>query len=277
MRFPTPYLRIKEAIEHFSHHRGANMAAALAFYAILSVGPLLFVILTIADTVWGREAATNLLIEQGRIYLGAEATDSLITATNESANSKKTGLSSVISICVLVFTSTLLFAQVKISLHRLWQKEKKRGPISSYLTERLHSLLFILVLGFVLLASTIAMSVLAILSNWVDQVAPWLNNQMAAIAVWFVWLSLLVSLVFKFFSGKKLSWRSLFIGAAATSAILVASKELLAWYLAKTANMASAYGAAGALGTVAMWAYFSSMALFLGASLSQVIEKNRPK
>ncbi len=253
------------------------MAAALAFYAILSVGPLLFVILTIADTVWGREAATNLLIEQGRIYLGAEATDSLITATNESANSKKTGLSSVISICVLVFTSTLLFAQVKISLHRLWQKEKKRGPISSYLTERLHSLLFILVLGFVLLASTIAMSVLAILSNWVDQVAPWLNNQMAAIAVWFVWLSLLVSLVFKFFSGKKLSWRSLFIGAAATSAILVASKELLAWYLAKTANMASAYGAAGALGTVAMWAYFSSMALFLGASLSQVIEKNRPK
>ncbi len=264
---------IKESFQEWQKDGALDLGAALAYYAIFSLAPLLLIVIAVAGLVWGREAVQGQLIGQLRGLVGEQGGQAIQTMV---ANAGKQGgsgvLATIVGVVTILFGATGVFVQLQTSLDRIWNVEPKPGGgIWSFVKTRMLSFGMVLGIGFLLLVSLVVTTAVTAVGAWAMGLLPGAKVLVegAAFILSFVLITLLFAMIFKVLPDVRIAWRDVWIGAAATAFLFTIGKFLIGFYLARS-SVASTYGAAGSLVIVLLWIYYSSQILFLGAEFTQV-------
>ena len=256
-------------------------AGSLAFYTLFSMAPVVIIAVSIAGAVFGEEAARGEIVGQLDEFMGVDAARAVEEAVARSRPQVAGLLPTVTGLVALVVGATTVFAQMQISLNRIWgvvAKPRKSG-ILILIKNRVLSLAIILMIGFILLVSLLlnvaVRAAIRYAESWVP--VPSLLLSAAELALSLVVVTALFAVIFKVLPDAVVEWRDVWIGAAITACLFVAGRYLIALYLAYTAP-ASTYGAAGSLVLILLWVYYSSLILFFGAALTKarVLAQGKP-
>lgn len=267
----SSYRLLHATINDWLAHRAASKGAALAFYTLFSLAPVLLFVLAIAGSLYGAAAARGQLFGELRHLLGrdgAQAVELLLAgASNPAGGQWATALAGVI---LLVGASTV-FAELKASLDEIWQIRPARdSALVALIRTRLLSLGMILVLAFLLLVSLAVSAALSVL----DQLGSANNRYLAALlgglnALFdYLVISALFAAIFKLLPQVRLAWRDVLIGALGTAALFTLGKHLIGAYIGHSV-LADSYGAASALVALLLWVYYSAQIFFLGAEFTR--------
>jgi len=273
MDFKTIWRLIRETFQDWSEDKAPRLAAALSYYTVFSLAPLLVLVIAIAGFVIGNnDNIRQQLITQVQALVGsqgAEAVETLISNTNQ----PRTGiLATVLGIITLILGATGLFGQLQDALNTIWEVEpKKGGGIIGMIKDRFLSFTMILGISFLLLVSLVISTVLSLVNNYFSELfggMGWLA-QALNIVVSLGIITLIFSLIFKVLPDVTVTWKDVWIGALVTAILFTIGKQLISLYLGSSAP-ASTYGAAGSLVIILLWVYYSTQILFLGAEFTQV-------
>ena len=245
-----------------------SMGAALAFYTLLSLAPLLLVVLGLAGIVVGRDAAHDALLAQAAALMGEDAAITL-EGFLEAAGTRTEGLAPALVGALLVLVgATTVFAELRADLDRIWRNVPKAGGgFARQVASRAAAFLMIAVIGLLLVASMAASTLLATVGA--ERLALSAGMLHAAeFGISFVVVTLLFAAIYKILPSRPVAWGDVWVGAAATSLLFWLGKLAIALYLARAA-VDSTFGAAGALVMVILWVYYSAQVFFLGAELTR--------
>ena len=273
MQFNQFYQLVKKSVNAWINDYAPSMGAAISYYTVFSIAPLMIIVIAVAGFVWGREAVQGEIVGQlsGMIgKQGAEGIQSLI----ESASQPTQGLvATAISIVVLIIGATTVFAELQSSLDRIWQvpQAPKVSGIWAIVRSRLLSLGFILGLGFLLLVSLVTSAGLAALGTWINGLFPGWETLLVLINIGLslTIATVLFAMIFKVMPQAKIGWRDVWTGAVVTAILFEAGKWLISLYIGKT-SVTSSFAAAGSLVVLLVWVYYSAQIFLLGAEFTWV-------
>ncbi len=262
----------RDAGIHWNKSGPWRQSAILAYYAIFSLPALLLIVIAITGYFFGEEAVSRELSARIAETIGKETAR---TVENMIANVAETGSSTIamlIGIGMLLFGATTLFYHLQLSLNRIWGVlPKPKQAFVKYLKDRLLSFGLILVIGFLLLLSMLANSLLAIFSDWISSHWPGIRMPMVVFmnyGISLVVTTTLFALMFKFLPDAIIRWRSVWIGALLTALLFALGQYGLRVYFSTT-DPASAYGAAGTLILILIWASYMAMIVLYGAEFTR--------
>ena len=268
---------LKQTFSEFTDDDCPRMAAALAYYTIFSLPPLLVLIITVAGVVLSQQQVEGWIEGQVGNMLGAQTSEQIGTMV-ENAQERVSGgfsLGLVLSIVGLLFGATGVFAQLQKALNTAWEVEPdpEAGGIKSFLTKRVFSLGMILVIAFLLLVSLLLSSFISafagqmsnLLPGSISTAAAWIINAAVSFAI----ITLLFAAIFKVLPDAEIAWWDVWVGASVTALLFVVGKFLIGLYIGQS-DPSEAYGAAAALALLLVWVYYSAMIVFLGAEFTQV-------
>jgi len=266
------FLLFKQAFTEFGEDKAQRLGAALAYYTIFSLAPLLLIAISIAGMVFGREAAQGQIFGQLHGVLGPQAAQAVQEMVKGAAKPKSGTMATVIGIVTLLFGAAGVFGQLKEALNTIWNVEPARaGGFMKMLKDRFLSFAMVLGTGFLLLVSLVIDAGVAAAGHFVGSRLPggealW---QVVQLIVSLGIVALLFALIFRFLPDVHPAWRDVWFGAIFTAVLFVARKFALGLYLGKSA-VGSSYGAAGSLVVLLLWVYYSAQILFFGAEFTQV-------
>lgn len=262
---------LKDAALGWSEHRAQRLGASLAFYTTFALAPLTMIAVAIAGYFFGEEAARGGIVHQIEHLVGqsgARAIELVIQNANQPHHGR---WATAISLGLLLFGATNVFAELKDSLDTIWGVKRKTG-LAFWFMVKTQALSFVVVLGsgFLLLVSLLLTAMLTAFTNWLNQ---WLPVTLFAasfldIVVSFTVITLLFALIFKLLPDVTVHWKDVWIGAITTSILFMIGKSLIGIYIG-SASVGSIYGAAGSLVIMLIWTYYSSQILFFGAELTR--------
>jgi membrane protein len=263
------WMGVKETVNGFVSDDAMSLAGALAFYTALSLAPMLVILLRIASLLG--EGTQQKLAGQIEGVVGQQAGQA-IKMIMDSAD-KQPGWGSfagIVSLVVLILSASGVFAQLQMSLNRIWNvKAKPSEGIWGWVRKRLLSIGMILALAFILLVSLAISAVIGVMMS--QQGVIWQAvNFIVSLGVFTV----LFAAIFKYLPDVKMAWRDVWTGAITTAVLFAIGKWLIGLYLGHS-SVASSYGAAGSLLVLLLWVYYSSLLVFLGAELTQVQARMR--
>ena len=267
---------VKDAIKEFLEDKAMRLAAALAYYAIFSIGPLLFVLVAIAGWIFGDQAVRGQIHGQIAGLVGDESAKTI----ESMMAAKKLGTSpitTVLGVVTLIIGASGVFGQLQDSLNTIWEVKAKPGMgIWSFLRDRFLSMSMVLGLGFLLLVSMVLTTAVQALVSRGGQLLPIPDAVTAVLSavVAFLVVALLFAMIYKFLPDVKLQWSDVSVGALVTAGLFTVGKFLLGLYLGRE-GMASSYGAAGSVVVILLWIYYSSIILLFGAEFTQVYALKR--
>lgn len=252
-------------------HRAGSKGAALAFYTLFSMAPILILAIAIAGYFFGAEAAQGEIIAQVELLVGRNGAQA-IQALLAGARSTDSGLAATLIASVLLLVgATSVFVELKGSLDELWGVEPPKGlAVVLFLRTYLHSFGLVLVLAFLLLVSLLLSAVLAVLERYAGGIWSSSYEFLAILASMFAFgvIACLFAVIYKFLPNAPLSWRDVWIGAASTAGLFSVGKYLIGLYLGSS-GVASSFGAAGSLIALLLWVYYSAQIFFLGAEFTR--------
>jgi membrane protein len=262
----------RQTFQEFGEDKAQRLGAALAYYTIFSIAPLLLIAIAIAGVVFGREAAQHQLSAQLSGVLGKSAAEALDGMVAAAAKPKSGTVATLVGIVTLLFGAAGVFGQLKDALNTIWNVEpKKAAGIIGFVRERFLSLAMVLGVGFLLLVTLVFDTAITAMGTYLGTRFPGgtalLQGLQLVISLGLV--TLLFAAIFRFLPDTKIEWRDVWLGAAFTAVLFVLGKFGLALYIAKGA-VGSAYGAAGSLVIILVWVYWSAQILFFGAEFTQV-------
>jgi membrane protein len=250
-----------------------SMGAALAYYTVFSLAPLILIVIAVVGFVFGRDEARGEVMEQISGLMGAEGAHA-VQAMLEHLNRPAQGVvATVIGVGVLLFGATKVFGELQDAFDRIW-RAPVRGNVNGLLNlvrARLLSFSMIMGIGFLLMVSLIVNAALAAIGEWW---APYFGGwarlaQYANTAFGFATVTVGFAMIFKVMPRVKVLWRDVWIGALVTAVLFSAGKYLIGLYIGKT-GIASGYGAAGSLVVVLVWVYYSAQIFLLGVEFTWV-------
>ncbi len=258
-------------------HNALRFSAALAYYSIFSIAPLLVIAVSVAGLVLGEEAVRGQLGQQLQSYLGAQAAQGVEAMVKSAAKPSDGWTGAVVGFATLLLGASGVFGQLKDALNTIWEvKGKRANGFLSFIRDRLLSFGMVLVIGFLLLMSLGLTAILAAFSGWVEHVIglPLVVGGIVASLVSFGMITLLFAFIFKVLPDAQVEWRDVWIGAAVTALLFEVGKLGLGVYLGREST-ASSFGAAGSLVIVLLWVYYASCILLFGAEFTQVYATER--
>jgi membrane protein len=261
----------KTSITEWMAHRASSKAAALAFYTLFSLAPILVLVIAIAGFFYGEDAAQGQLLHELRGLVGqqgAEAIQSILAG----ARNKEGGMwATLVAGVLLIVGSTSAFSELKDSLDEIWDvPPPKDASWFDTVRTRLLSFGLILVLGFMLMVSLVVSAVMAVLENYFNglwQQATVLLGWIAS-GVGFLVIAVLFGVIYKLLPRVHLSWHDVTIGALGTAALFALGKFLIGLYIGNS-GVASSYGAAGSMVALLLWVNYSAQIFFLGAEFAR--------
>jgi len=259
--------------------RATRVGAAIAYYAIFSIAPVLVISISIAGTFFGENAAQGEVFEQVKHMLGSDAAARAIEDLVSSAARPHTGrFATVLSLVALWFGASGVFTELKEALNNIWEVEQRPGyAIVGFILQYVWSVLMVVAIGIFLLGSLAISSVIAAASDRSQQSNlaipewPW---QTLDWCISIVVLTILFAGIFKLLPNVVIRWRDVWVGAVLTAVLFTLGKFLIGAYLARLA-IASAYGAAGSLILVLLWTYYSAQIVLFGAEVTQTYARER--
>ena len=258
---------LKEAWAEFNEDKTLRLGAALAYYTLFSIAPLLLIAIAIAGLVFGRSQAQAQIIGQLRRLMG-DAGAKAIAEMLVSGSKPRTGtFAIVIGGATLLFGAAGVLGQLKDALNTIWNVKKKgKGGILAFIKDRIFSFAMVLGVGFILLVSLVIDAALSAFGS-----ALWEPVQLL---VSFAVITVMFAMIFRYLPDIRIEWHDVWFGAAFTSLLFVLGKFGLGLYLGKSA-IGSSYGAAGSLVVLLVWIYWSANILLFGAEVTQVYARSR--
>jgi membrane protein len=268
---------LKQAAAEWSGDRSPQIAAALAYYVLFSVAPLLVLATALLAFVYGQKAASGQLIGQVSQFVGPRIAD-VLQQILVAANRPRSGIvATVVSTVLLVVGATSAFASVQTALNQIWEVEPKSGRgILGIVRDRVPTFLLLAAVGALLVASlalTTALSGVAKVLGGAPVVGAVLA-QAVNLVVFVAVLTLLFSLVYKVLPDARIGWGDVWLGALVTAVLFAVGQLLIGLYLSFS-SVGSAYGAAGSLVALLVWLNYSGQAFLFGAELTQVVAVRR--
>ena len=270
---------LKRTVGDFGSDEAMTYAAAVAFYAALSLAPLLLLFITLVGTLG--QGAQDSFVSTINSYVGPQAGGAVDEIANNPDTPSLASLSGLVGLATLLYSASGVFAQLQAALNHIWDVQAKPGAgVWGWLRKRFLSVGMIFVILFLLLLSLVATSVLATVGDQAKSATDaaggvatvlWqIVNAVVSLAVFFA----LFAAMFKFLPDVRIGWRDVLVGAAVTALLFLLGKFLIGFYLATTGS-GSAYGAAGSLIALLIWVYYSTVILFFGAELTQAIVREQ--
>jgi membrane protein len=269
--FTGAWKMLKETVLSFIDDEALSRGAAIAFYTVTSIAPVLLIVVAIAGLAFGHDAAQNAIITQLSGLMGQQTAE-VIQAAIASAAGKSSGiLATIIGVATLVATASGVFGEMQSSLNAIWKAKSVATTVSRLIRARATSLGLVAALGFLLIVSLAVSAGLTAFGNYLDSIIP-IGKLIFPILNFFVSLALLAALfaaIYKVLPDRRLEWRDVIIGAIVTSVLFTIGKSLIGWYLGSSA-VASSYGAAGGLIVLLLWVYYSVQIFLLGAEFTKI-------
>ena len=265
---------LADAADAFIEDHAPRMGAALAYYTLFSIAPLLLIVVSVAGLVFGEQAARGEMFEQLQGLIGTDGPRTLQDLLR-GVNRPGEGLvSSVVGAAVLLVGATTVFAELQSSLDRVWRVEHApdSGGLWSWLRVRLLSIGMVLGIGFLLMVSLVVSAALAAFSKWAG---PWFGEEVLLLAALFnllfsfAFIVTLFAMIYKWLPRVRVAWRDVWFGAALTAALFTLGKFMIGLYIGRTA-LASTFGAAASLVVVMLWVYFSAQVFLFGAEITSI-------
>jgi len=271
MSFPLLSLS-REAIDAWLDDRAASLGAALAYYTLFSLAPLLLIVVSVAGLVFGAEAARGEIFDQISGLMGptsAAAIELLLASVNWPAGNV---LGTLIGICIMIIGATTVFAELQNAFDQIWQvSAQKRSGLWAMLRGRVLSFGLVLGVGFLLIVSLLFSAAVAALQKWwMPEMAGWevllglLNT-----GIGFTLLVMVFAMIYKFMPRARIAWADVWVGSLVTATLFTWGRSLIGLYLGHSA-VASGFGAASSLVVVLVWIYYSAQIFLLGAEFTWV-------
>jgi membrane protein len=262
---------IKDTVSGFLDDEALSRAAAIAYFTIFSIAPLLLIVIAIAGLVFGQEAAQAAIMGQFSGLMGKGSGDALGSMLQSAGSqSQKSGtIATIIGIVTLLITASGAFGEIQASLNKIWKAEPKAG-LSRLVRARIASMGLVMTLGFLLLVSLAVSAGLAALGHWVEGFFPGVKALMAVVnfVITLVLLSAVFAAIYKFLPDKPIAWRDVAVGAVATALLFTIGKSLIGLYIGSS-KVAESYGTAGSLIVILVWIYYSTLTFLLGAEFTR--------
>jgi membrane protein len=267
---------IKETVMAFIDDEALSRGAAIAFYAVTSLGPVLLIVIAIAGMAFGEDAATGAIVGQLSGLMGQQSAELLQTVIKSASAQRSGTLATILGAVMLLVTASGVFSEMQSALNAFWKVEPRGTTVSRLVRARAASLGLVVAMGFLLLVSLVISAGLAALSGYVNAWLPLAGLVLQSInfVISLALISLLFAAIYKVLPDKKLEWRDVVVGAVATAILFNLGKLLVGLYIGGSA-IASSYGAAGALIVVLLWIYYSAQIFLLGAEFTKVYASHR--
>ena len=272
-RFADIWPLIKKSVSSWSDDYAPSMGAALAYYTIFSIAPLLLIVISIAGLVYGEDAARGAIFAQISGLVGAEgatAIQGLLKSVNKPSESI---FATVVGIVTLLIGATTVFGELQDALNRIWRAPAltEQGGLWNLLRRRLLAFGMILTIGFLMIVSLVLSALLAAFSAWFGpNFVGWeVLLHVINFAISFSVTTVLFAMIYKIMPRVNIAWRDVWLGAAVTSLMFSVGKFLIGLYLGKS-SVASGFGAAGSLAVLLVWVYYSTQVFLMGAEFTWV-------
>jgi membrane protein len=268
--FRDSWKLIKTSVLAFIEDDALSRGAAIAFYTVTSVAPILLIVVAIAGLAFGREAAQNAIIDQLNGLMGKQAAEVLQSALKSAADTSAGTLATLIGVATLIVTASGVFGEMQAALNAIWKVKPKETSVSRLVRARAASLGLVGTLGFLLMISLVVSAGLEAFGNYLDAMLPFGKLIMSAVNVIVstALIAVLFAAIYKVLPDRPLKWRDVLVGAVATAILFTIGKSLIGWYLGSSA-VASSYGAAGGLIVLLLWIYYSVQTFLLGAEFTK--------
>ena len=266
---------VKTAVSSWLDDYAPSMGAALSYYTVFSLAPLLLIVVSVAGLVFGQDAVRGELFAQLQGLMGADAAKAvqdLLVSVNKPAQGI---LGTIVGIALLVFGATTVFGELQDALDRIWRAPARaKGGLWSLLRARLLSFGMILGLAFLLMVSLVLGAAISALGKWWGPAfGGWETLlQIVNLLVGFGLTTLVFAMIYKMMPRVKVQWHDVWLGALVTSLLFTIGKFLIGLYIGKS-GVASGFGAAGSLIVVFIWVYYSAQIFLLGAEFTWIYAK----
>lgn len=272
MNFRNLWLLMKQAISSWVADYAPSMGAALAYYTMFSIAPLLLIVVSVAGLVFGADAAHGEIVDQLRGLMGEQGAQTVQALLQQANKPTQGAVSTVVGAILLLVGATTVFGELQDALDRIWHVPKRSsGGLWQLVCARLLSFGMILGFGFLLIVSLVFSAILSALGKWWGPLfAEWeLLAQGVNFFVGFALTTAMFAMIYKIMPRAKIEWLDVWIGAAMTALLFNIGKLLIGLYIGKS-GVASPFGAAGSLVVVLVWVYYSAQIFLLGAEFTHV-------
>lgn len=264
---------LKEAAKAFSGDNAVKLSAALSYYTIFAIGPLLVIVLSLSGIFLGEAAVEGKLYGQIRGLIGSEAAKQVQEIIQNIQKTNNSTIGAIIGGIVLVIGATGIFAEIQDSINYIWSlKAKPKRGFIKLLMNRLLSFSLIISLGFLLIVSLVANALMDILNERLTRFFPdtmvyiiYGLNIVLLLAV----ISLLFAIIFKVLPDGKIKWKDAFVGAFFTSILFLIGKSAIGYYLGNS-KLGTTYGTAASIVIILTWVYYTSIILYFGAEFTKI-------
>jgi membrane protein len=260
---------LTSAYSNWSRHRSARLGAALAYYSVFSLGPILLIVISIAGLWFGQDAVRGSLTAQFRDLLGADGAQAVEAMLRGASSVRTGGIAAVSGIALLLIAALGVVVQLKDALNTIWDApEPQSSGVWWYVRTYLVSLAGVMALGFLLMVSLVISTVLAAVSAWAatpgTEATLW---EVVNFAISLGVLTGLFAMLYKWFPDVPVRWRDVWPGALAAAIAFEAGKLAFAWYIGNQ-GLQSTYGAAASLVVLLIWVYYTAQIVLFGAEIS---------
>jgi membrane protein len=262
---------LKDTVSGFLDDEALSRAAAIAYFTIFSIAPLLLIVITIAGFVFGQDAARAAVMGQFTGLMGkgsGDALQSMLQSAGSQSNKAGT-IATIVGLVTLLLTASGAFGEIQSALNKIWKAEPKSG-VTRLVKARMLSMGLVLTLGFLMLVSLVLSAGLTAFGHWVEGIFPSGKLLMSVMnfVISLVLLSAVFAAIYKFLPDTAIDWRDVAIGAVATALMFTIGKSLIGLYIGG-AKVAESYGAAGSLIVILVWIYYSTLIFLFGAEFTR--------
>ncbi|MEW6057240.1 MAG: YihY/virulence factor BrkB family protein [Bdellovibrionota bacterium] len=272
----TAFRLLKDTFLNWFDDNAGRLGAALAFYTLFSLAPLLLICIAVAGFVFGEDVARNELLGTIKGFIGESGATAIEGMLNNAEKPESGVKATVIGIFTLLLGASAVFGQLQDAFNEIWKVRPKPGqPFLRILKKRFRAFAVVLGTGFLLLTSLVISTALAALEKYFTQALPggasiW---QFVNLGVSFGVVTFLFAAMYRIIPDVKLKWQDVWLGGAFTAVLFTLGKYAIGTYLGKS-SVTSVYGAAGSLVIVLLWLYYSAQILFLGAEFTKVYARH---
>jgi membrane protein len=267
------WLLVRDAFFQWIDDNPFQMGAALAYYTLFSIAPLLLIAIAVAGSVFGRDVSQVQIIGAIQDIVGLHSARAILALIENAGQTPDSGFfATVAGMILLLLGAAGVIGQLQDSLNAIWRVASKTGRgIMGFVQDRLVSYSLVLGVGFLLVVSLVVSALLTAISGILSGFLPIdvATAHIFGIVVAFLFIALLFAVIYKFVPDVRIAWRDVWIGAATASLLFSVGKFFIGFYLGHS-MVTSIYGAAGSLVTLLLWVYYSSLMFFFGAELTQV-------
>ncbi|AGB45271.1 putative membrane protein [Mesorhizobium australicum WSM2073] len=259
----------KSSVAGFIGDSAFSHGAAMAFFAVTSLGPILLLVVAIAGLVFGQGAARNAVAGQLTGLMGSQGADVIQSALQSASNPSSGAIATIVGLVTLLLTASGVFGEMQTALNEIWKAKPRGGSIPRFIRARTASLGLVIALGFLLIVSLAVSAAITALGDTINRLLPFGSILIEGlnILISYLLIAVLFATIYKVLPDRHLEWRDVWFGAFVTAALFTVGKSLIGLYLGSSA-IGSSFGAASALIIVLLWIYYSSLIFLLGAEFT---------